>query len=110
MSPYQPEEPMNSTQTAVTAEDLWTLSDDGLRHELVNGDLRTRTPSGGEHGIITATLAQKVREVVAAKDLGLVFGAETGFRISSDPDTVRAPDLAFVRRERIPASGIPKGF
>jgi len=42
--------------------------------------------------------------------LGVVFSADTGFKIAADPDTVRAPDVAFVRRERIPASGIPKEF
>ena len=40
---------------------------------------------------------------------GDVLGAETGFRIACDPDTVRAPDIAFVRTERIPASPV-KGF
>ena len=38
------------------------------------------------------------------------FGAETGFQIATDPDTVRAPDVAFVRRERIPSTGLPKAF
>jgi Uma2 family endonuclease len=47
---------------------------------------------------------------VKANKLGVVFGAETGFKIASSPDTVRAPDIAFVRRERIPESGIPKEF
>jgi Uma2 family endonuclease len=47
---------------------------------------------------------------VKANPLGVVFGAETGFRLASNPDTVRAPDLAFVRRERIPAGGIPREF
>lgn len=47
---------------------------------------------------------------VRSHDLGVVFGADTGFKIASDPDTVRAPDLAFVRRERIPEGGVPSGF
>jgi Uma2 family endonuclease len=101
---------MDSTQTLLTAEDLLALPDDGFRHELVNGELTTMTPSGSEHGVITATLARLVDTFVSSRELGLVFGAEAGFRIGSDPDTVRAPDLAFVRRERIPESGIPKGF
>jgi Uma2 family endonuclease len=33
--------------------------------------------------------------------LGAVFGQDTGFKIASDPDTVRAPDLAFVDRTRV---------
>lgn len=100
---------MESAQTLLTAEDLLAL-DDGLRHELVNGELITTTPSGSEHGVITARLARLVDSFVSERGLGLVFGAEAGFRLSADPDTVRAPDLAFVRRARIPESGIPTGF
>jgi Uma2 family endonuclease len=47
---------------------------------------------------------------IKADNLGQGFGAETGFKIASDPDTVRAADIAFVRRERIPEAGIPKNF
>lgn len=101
---------MDSAQTLLTAEDLLALPDDGFRHELVNGELTTMTPAGSEHGIIAMRLATRVGPYVEARDLGEVFTAETGFKIASDPDTVRAPDLAFVRRERIPESGIPKGF
>jgi Uma2 family endonuclease len=43
------------------------------------------------------------------KPLGVLLGAETGFRIAEDPDTVRAPDVAFVRVERVSASPM-KGF
>lgn len=101
---------MNPTQTLLTADELLLLPDDGCRHELVDGELRTMTPSGSEHSVITAELARVVAAFVRERNLGLVFGAEGGFRVRSDPDTVRAPDLAFVRRERIPPSGIPKGF
>jgi Uma2 family endonuclease len=45
-----------------------------------------------------------------AHALGVVCGAETGFILASDPDTVMAPDVAYVRRERIPSSGRPRGF
>jgi Uma2 family endonuclease len=51
-----------------------------------------------------------VGQFVKTHGLGVVFGAETGFKLTSDPDTVRAPDLAFVRRERIPPEGMPQGF
>src|SRR5262249_47227971 len=42
--------------------------------------------------------------------LGIVFGAETGFQVSSHPDTVLAPDVAFVRSVRVPTEGVPKGY
>lgn len=49
-------------------------------------------------------------QFVKANSLGVVFGAETGFKLASNPDTVRAPDPGSVRRERIPEGGIPRDF
>lgn len=47
---------------------------------------------------------------VKTNNLGVVVGAETGFLLTSSPDTVLGPDIAFIKRERIPAEGRPKGF
>jgi Uma2 family endonuclease len=47
---------------------------------------------------------------VEANDLGVVFAAETGFRLASDPDTVRAPDVAFVIKTRVEEVGEFEGF
>lgn len=55
-------------------------------------------------------LASVVGPFVKRHDLGVASGAETGFRLSANPDTLRAPDLGFVSRERIPESGRPTGF
>jgi Uma2 family endonuclease len=40
---------------------------------------------------------------------GRLLAAETGFVLSTNPDTVRAPDVAFVRNERIP-DPLPRGY
>jgi len=101
---------MSSTKTSMRAEDLFTLPDDGFRYELVKGELRRMPPSGGEHGVVVVNFTVLIGQFVKANALGAVFGAETGFRLASNPDTVRAPDLAFVRRERIPEGGIPRDF
>ncbi len=45
-----------------------------------------------------------------ANNLGRTYAAETGFKISSDPDTVRAPGAGFVRRERVEKAGLVKGY
>jgi Uma2 family endonuclease len=94
----------------ITADTLFAMPDDGLRHELVRGAIRTMTPTGGLHGIIVVRITAALYEHVEAQQLGYVFGAETGFRLATAPDTVRAPDIAFVRRERIPATGLPEKF
>jgi Uma2 family endonuclease len=101
---------MTTTTAPMTAEELLRRPDDGFRYELIRGELIQMSPSGSEHVVIIAELAARLRNQVKANKLGIVFGAEGGFLIGRDPDTVRAPDIAFVRRERIPADGIPKGY
>jgi Uma2 family endonuclease len=93
-----------------SADDLWALPDDGQRHELVKGELRTMAPSNSAHGGVVANLTAPLGVYVRSKKLGATLGAETGFIISRNPDTVRAPDIAFVRANRIPAGGLPEKF
>ncbi|MBI4543177.1 MAG: Uma2 family endonuclease [Gemmatimonadetes bacterium] len=68
----------------------------------------SRSPTGTRHGAIAAKLAYYLADFVYRHGLGIVFAQDTGFKITSDPDTVRPPDVAFVARERadrIPARG-----
>jgi Uma2 family endonuclease len=101
---------MSTTHTMATADELFMMPDDGFRYELVKGEVRRMPPAGSEHGAVAAHVAAVIAQFVKAHGFGVVFGGGTGFKIASDPDTVRAPDLAFVRRERIPEAGVPKGF
>jgi Uma2 family endonuclease len=93
-----------------TAEELFCLPDDGFRYELVAGELIQRTPSGAQHGDFSSFMAHRLRAFVDPRGLGRVSGAETGFILRRDPDTVRAPDAAFIRKERVPPGGPPKTF
>ena len=86
----------------MTAEELYELPDDGMRHELVEGELRAMPPAGFEHGSVAADLLIRVGSFVYAQKLGVVLAAETGFVLRRGPDTVRAPDVAFVRADRVP--------
>src|SRR5437868_12565170 len=102
---------MSTVAQLMTAEELARLpAADGQRYELIQGELVTMPPSGGEHGVFTTEISYPVIGFVKQHDLGVCCGAETGFIIARDPDTVRAPDLAFVRKERIPPTGVPKEF
>lgn len=101
---------MATTNKPMTADELLCLPDDGMRHELIAGELRTMAPSGGQHGRVAIRLSTPLAQYVDAQNLGVVFGAETGFRLAEQPDTVRAPDVAFVRRERVEAVGDPVGY
>lgn len=86
----------------VTAEDLLQLHISDKHVELVRGVLVVREPPGGRHGRIAMNLAVELVNHVRAHQLGVVYAAETGFTLARHPDTVRAPDVAFIRRERLP--------
>lgn len=102
---------MATTATLMTAAELLDMPDDGFhRYELVKGELITMPPAGGEHGAIGSRVDRRIGAFVEQNDLGEVFNSDTGFIVSTDPDTVRAPDVSFLRKEHIPADGIPKGF
>ncbi len=94
----------------MTADELSRLPDDGWRHALVGGELQRMTPAGFRHGAVIMNVAAPLTHHVKMHRLGVVCGAETGFVLARNPDTVLAPDVAFVRRERIPASGQPAAF
>jgi Uma2 family endonuclease len=76
------------------------MPDDGYRYELVKGELIQMSPAGDEHGIIAVRITAPLYLHVEEHNLGVVYAAETGFKLESDPDTVRAPDVAFVSRAR----------
>ncbi len=93
----------------MTAEELLALGED-VPGELVRGELREMAPPGAEHGAVVARLGWRLARYVEENGLGAVFVGDTGFQLASDPDTVRGPDIAFVRRDRIPATGLPRGY
>ena len=92
----------------MTAEELFQLPDSS-RYELVEGKLVPVTPAGARQGAITARIACLLDEFIESHDLG-VGGAGTGVILRRDPDTVRGPDVSFVAKARIPATGIPTGY
>jgi Uma2 family endonuclease len=100
-----------TTQAAklVTADELFEMGDIG-RCELVRGEIIPMAPPGAEHGDISGQLLFLIKSFVAVRHLGKVYAAETGFTIARDPDTTRAPDVAFVRKERLPAATVRKYF
>lgn len=93
----------------LTADELLHLHIPGKCAELVRGVLVVREPPGARHGRIAMNLGVELANFVRARELGVVYAAETGFTLARHPDTVRAPDVAFVRRERLP-SPEPVGF
>lgn len=95
--------------TLMTAEELLRLHVPDRRTELVRGRLVVREPAGGRHGLVAMNLALRLGAHVERTNAGQLFAAETGFTLFRGPDTVRAPDIALVRRERLP-DPITTGF
>ena len=99
-----------TTTDLITADELLQMKDDGFRYELVRGELIKNSPAGHRHGRITLNFTTPLYQFVRANQLGAVYAAGTGFKLSEDPDVVRAPDAAFIRRERVEAVGLTTGF
>ncbi|MDB5348423.1 MAG: hypothetical protein JWP89_6800 [Schlesneria sp.] len=96
--------------TLTTAEELLSLNRGLARFELVQGEAKATSPAGFQHGVIVNRLSSLLTNVVNREGLGIILGAETGFILSRSPDTVRAPDVGFVTRERIERIGIPIAY
>ena len=94
--------PTMAAPTLVTADELLAMSIPDKHVELVRGVLVVREPPGLRHGGIAMRLAARLVAHTNAAALGQVYAAETGFKLTSHPDTVRAPDIAFISRARLP--------
>lgn len=95
----------------MTAQELLHYKHEPYRTELIAGRLVEMEPAGALHGSAAARICELLVRHVRERNLGTVFGAETGYVLETDPDTVRAPDASFVTRERVEAAGgIPDSF
>jgi len=97
------------TKGLVTADELFCMPEDGWRYELRAGELIRMSPPGYQHGYLASRLNVALGAYVLAHDLGDVV-IEVGFRLGRDPDTVRAPDVAFVARARLPTGDLPVAY
>ena len=67
-------------------------------------------PAGHVHGEYAMSIGAPLAIHVKTNGLGKVYAAETGFQLESNPDHVRAPDAAFVRRQRVEEVQDEPGF
>jgi len=98
------------TTTLHTVDDLLRVPHPDLPHELRRGVMRLVTPATSVHGVVSARLLAALGRHVYAHDLGTLFTAEAGFWLERDPDTLLCPDVAFIRRERLPAVSLEPRF
>ena len=97
---------MSTTMRLITADELEDMPHrdehgNDCRLELIRGELIVMSPTKPLHGIVCARLAAALINFVEANDLGMAFGAETGFVVERDPDSVLGADAAFVSKERL---------
>ena len=86
----------------LTVEAAWSLNPPGL-WELVEGRFVFMSPAGARHGRVVARLTRALGDFVEARQLGVVLAGDVGFVLRRSPDTVRAPDIAFLTAARVPA-------
>jgi Uma2 family endonuclease len=96
-------------QQLLTVEDFQQLPETNRRRELVRGEVIEVLPPGGIHGAIAVTLAALLKQWIRSQAGGYI-GVEAGYILARNPDSVRGPDVSYVRAERIPAGGVPEGF
>lgn len=92
----------SGNEKLLTIEEFERLPDDESRTELVRGRLVREPPAGMDHGRLANAIAFLITGFVRRHRLGEVFTADTGFVLFPDPPTVRAPDVAFISRSRLP--------
>ena len=94
----------------LTADDLLRLDGQGVRGELIRGVLYETMPTGRQHGKIMAKLTIHLGSFVEQRRLGSVEVGDVGVWLERDPDTVRAPDIAFFSLEKDPPEEIAAGY
>ena len=93
---------MSQATRLVTAEEFEHFTkDESYRVELVRGRLVRMSPVAVRHGLAVARLIVLLSRYLDEHPIGVVL-PDVGFKLESDPDTVRGPDVAFVRQERVP--------
>ena len=94
----------------LTADDLLQLYSEGVRGELVRGVLHEAMPSGEEHGWIVANLIGEIGPFIKPRRFGRLIASDAGVWLEREPDTVREPDIAFTRAERLPPGPPSRGY
>ena len=94
----------------MTAEELLVLPDDGNRYELVQGELVVMSPGAVIPTVVAGNIFGRLWTFLRRHRFGVCGISEARFVLQRGPDTVRAPDVWFIGKERIPEGGLPPGY
>jgi Uma2 family endonuclease len=91
------------TKTLLTLEEFMALPDDGMRHELSEGELITMPPPAFLHSQVVRNIYRILTKYVDEKRIGGVF-VDAGYLLSRAPRTVRQPDISYLIKDRLPSA------
>jgi Uma2 family endonuclease len=91
---------METVARLVTADELLRMPETTARLELVRGEVIERQFASWPAASAAAELSRALSDEVEGRQLGEILPV-CGFHLWSDPDTVRAPSIAFVSCERV---------
>jgi Uma2 family endonuclease len=100
---------MTTAPEPMTADDPTRLPRGRARHELVRGELRTMSLFEIPEALAVSKLAHSLHNFACDRHLGSVLPS-VGYRLETDPDTVRGPAVSFITRERVEAIGRIPGY
>ncbi len=100
---------MTVQEKLITADELLAMPGYEKGYELVEGEVVKMAPSGTAHMVVSNWLSYLLTSHVEQHDLGLVTAAEGGYLLATEPDTVRAPDVGFIAKTRLPTP-LPVGY
>ncbi len=99
---------MTTAKKLITADDLLEMPDNGMRRELIQGELIEMPPGSDDHGFVSSESTWQIGSFIRLHRLGRDRIAETGFQLA--PDTVLAPDYAYISYERMADRPQSRGY
>jgi Uma2 family endonuclease len=84
----------------LTLEEFAQLPDDGVRHEISEGELITMPPPKSLHTLIALVILEALQAYLKQRGGARAF-PEAGYVLSRDPLSIRQPDVSVLSTERI---------
>lgn len=93
----------------LTADEFYNSPDVPDNAELVHGEVRLMPTGAPAHSWVVRAIFRALDAHVAPRGLGEVFPDQMGYALPHRDDTVRIPDVSFVRAGRFPVPAARRG-
>jgi Uma2 family endonuclease len=98
-----------TAKSRVTADEFMALPGAG-NYELVEGALSERKFIGAHASYVAGRIIYLLNLLIERTGGGWVLDSETTFRCFASPDTLRRPDVSFIRLGRLKDERLPEGY